>query len=759
MSPVAGSEIALEKVPAGVGVATAEAIERSAQPTIESALAARIPGVMINDAQGNTFNANIQYRGFETSPVNGFAQGLAVYQNGVRINEAFGDIVNLDAIPANAIAGATIMGSNPAFGLNAIGGSLNLVMKDGFTFQGAELDTRFGSFGRRQASVQAGMASGRFAAYLAGDTIEESGWRNFSPTSIRRVYADLGAKGDGTEMHLSLTAASNSFGVVSATPVPLLEIDRKLTFTSPQTTEHDVLMGQLSGSTRLTPSTQLAGVVYVRSFNQSHVDGNVAEIRRCGTTAVYEAVGASRLCASEGDFRPAIRDINGSTISAINAGNFGYGAIDRTQQDALSFGGSVQAVEKSRVAGLPNQFLIGASFDHGHVDYRASSELGTSNRSLVVNGTGIVLGDDRRPRDLSTTNDYVGLYFSNTLDLTRSFALTLGGRYNLAQIELADNTGFFSELNSKQTYQRFNPMVGATYKLVPGLSIYGGYSEANRAPTAAELACANPNNPCLIESFLTDDPPLKQVVSHTFEAGLRGQIVGGSGMPARLRWNLGVFHALNENDIISVASPEAGRGYFINAGNTLRRGVEAGIDLKMDKLSAYVGYSYVDATFRNALEIASPNNNFAGPCSADPSNDEVFCSHVRPGNKLPGISPHKLKVGADYEVLPQWRIGADWIWASSQYFHGDEGNVAPQLGSRTRVDLRTTYNVSEHLQFYGIVNNLFDNRYNTFGTFYSAEAAYNTSNRSIGVFNTTSDQRSVVPVQPFAIYGGVKFKM
>ena len=72
---------------------------------------------------------------------------------------------------------------------------------------------------------------------------------------------------------------------------------------------------------------------------------------------------------------------------------------------------------------------------------------------------------------------------------------------------------------------------------------YGGYSEANRAPTAAELACADPDNPCLIESFLTSDPHLKQVVSHTWETGLRGTINKWTG--EQWNWGVGLFRALN----------------------------------------------------------------------------------------------------------------------------------------------------------------------------------------------------------------------
>ena len=61
---------------------------------------------------------------------------------------------------------------------------------------------------------------------------------------------------------------------------------------------------------------------------------------------------------------------------------------------------------------------------------------------------------------------------------------------------------------------------------MPGITAYGGYSESNRAPTPLELGCSNPNQPCLIESFLVSDPPLQQVVSHTYEAGLRGDRAG-----------------------------------------------------------------------------------------------------------------------------------------------------------------------------------------------------------------------------------------
>ena len=91
---------------------------------------------------------DIQYRGFIGSPLLGLPQGLAVYQDGVRINEPFGDTVSWALIPNNAIADvAFIPGSNPLFGRNALGGSLSYKTKTGFESPTADLVAAVGSYG------------------------------------------------------------------------------------------------------------------------------------------------------------------------------------------------------------------------------------------------------------------------------------------------------------------------------------------------------------------------------------------------------------------------------------------------------------------------------------------------------------------------------------------------------------------------------------------------------------------------------------
>ena len=118
---------------------------------IGDALQQQVPGVILSDTTGNPFMPDIQFRGFTASPVAGTPQGLAVYQNGMRINEAFGDTVNWDLIPTAAIRSVTVVTNNPAFGLNALGGAVNVLMKDGFSYQGAETNIMGGSSGASRA--------------------------------------------------------------------------------------------------------------------------------------------------------------------------------------------------------------------------------------------------------------------------------------------------------------------------------------------------------------------------------------------------------------------------------------------------------------------------------------------------------------------------------------------------------------------------------------------------------------------------------
>ena len=85
----------------------------------------------------------------------------------------------------------------------------------------------------------------------------------------------------------------------------------------------------------------------------------------------------------------------------------------------------------------------------------------------------------------------------------------------MARITLEDQLG--TALNGDHTYNRFNPIIGGTYKITSEVTAYAGYSEANRVPTPLELGCADPTRPCIIGQFLIADPSLQQVVSRPWK--------------------------------------------------------------------------------------------------------------------------------------------------------------------------------------------------------------------------------------------------
>ena len=618
-TPITGSEIERDKIPSNVLSILSPDFDHTTSPNLVDAMTRALAGVSRGDQTGNPFQPDFDYRGFKASPVLGAPEGLAVYQNGTRINEAFGDVVNWDFIPETAIKRMTLAPSNPVYGLNALGGAISIEMKNGFNYQGIQGDVSGGSFGRIVASAQAGGQKGNMSGYITADATNDAGWRDFSSSSqMRRMYLDFGARSEQTEFHLTFTGADNMFGAVAATPVQMLNQQWSSVYTWPQNTHNQLAFLQGSANYKPTDTFSLQANGYYRAFRQSHVDGNTTNALPCAVPAL--------LCY--GDNTTPLLDIASNPVPNIYGSSLGQ--IDRTKTISNSFGGSLQATGETKISEHNNHFVAGVSIDHGLVHFTGDSELGTINSNLFVTGTGVLIQQpaaDLAPVNLRSSNTYTGVYATDTFDITSRISLTAGGRFNVARIRLNDELG--TALDSQQSYSRFNPVAGLTYKIMSSVTAYAGYSEANRAPTPLELGCADPSRPCLIDSFLISDPPLKQVVSHTYEIGLRGSELG-----RKLKWHFGLFRTVSDDDIVSVPSQINGFGYFVNAAKTKREGIEAGVRYTEDRWSAYGNYSFVDATFQTALVLSSPFNPAAD------SNGNIF---VVSGDHIPAIPQHRLK--------------------------------------------------------------------------------------------------------------------
>ena len=344
---------------------------------------------------------------------------------------------------------------------------------------------------------------------------------------------------------------------------------------------------------------------------------------------------------------------------------------------------------------------------------------------------------------MGATTNYYGFYAVDALDLTDTLTLTAGLRVNAADIVTRDRSGTAGELNGGHGYGHVNPLAGLTWKISGNVSAFGGYAEANRAPTPLELDCADPNLPCLLEGSLVADPPLAQVVSHTYQAGLRGSMNGLPG-DGRIEWSASLFRTDSDNDIVALASTIAGRGYFANVPSTRRQGVDLTAQYAARGWSAYASYSYLDATYQFIGVLASPNN---------PNADAAGNVTVTPGRRMPLNPANTIRAGADVDVLDALSVGGELAFTGSQYFDDDPSNLNAKLPSTVVVNLRAAYQIDEHWRLFGAVNNLFDNRDALYGAYFDPSG-------TVGLVTPAlTDPRTLTLRQPVSFQVGLKLSL
>jgi len=760
----AGDGVAASKLGFTVHTVTPQDFEHTSTLFLGDTLQRRVPGVNVVDVQGNPMTGDVNFRGFSASALQGVPQGLAVYLNGQRLNEAFGDTLNWDLIPQVAVSRADVFTNNPAFGLNALGGALALTMKNGETYDGGSLWAEGGGHGIFNGSLERAWRNESLNLYFAVDGGQDQGWRRHSASNATRGYADFGFKIGGGDVHLTALAARSSLGVVGPSPVDLLEIDRETVYTYPQVNENDVLALAVNGSWPLGDTWSVQGGLRMRRFDQAGVDGNDAEFERCSGNALNPLFGT--LCLEDDDFDPLglpdeafqIVGPSGAAIPcpaplATGCNTTAYGTLDRSWTTSNTRGASVQFSNKGPLFGRENRLAIGFEYEDADMAFSSTSTLGiiTPDLEVVTGGGAPGAGQVIQargaigygPADYGADSQRTGVYFTDTMDLSDRLFLTIGGRYNREDIDTLDKTGLYPELTASHKFSRFNPALSLAYKATDAITLFGGYSETNRAPTPLELGCSDPLRPCLLANSLVADPPLEQVVSRTFELGARGRL---AVMDSSVRWSAAVFDTRNEDDIISIASSLPGRGYFANVEGTVRRGLEAEIDYYADRWSAYAGYSYIEAKYDFTGQVASPNN---------PSSDADGLILIEKADRLGGVPAHRLKAGGDFKITDRLSIGADAIYVGEQYFVGDEGNENDKLESYWLANARLDYALNERASFYARVTNLFDEEYASFGTYFEADGIANVTPNPLPA---SPDDATVTPGAPRTFTVGLRLR-
>jgi outer membrane receptor protein involved in Fe transport len=732
-TPLKSVGVPIEQIPAAVQTVKAKDLEKTQSLDITDYMNRNMTGVYVNEIQNNPLQADVNYRGFTASPLLGTPQGLSVYMDGVRMNQAFGDIVSWDLIPRIAIQGMQIMpGSNPLFGLNTLGGALSIQTKDGRSAPGGAVQATLGSYGRKLGEFEYGGVMDSIDYYVAGSFFDENGWRDKSESDYQQLFGKLGWHGEKTDLKLTYAYANTDLNGNGLVPESFARRDYNSVYTYPDNTKNESHFVNLNWSHYFTDNVQLSGNTYYRRIKSKTYNGDLNDEALTETVGgagqnillapggAYTLAGNQAACAAElapggepGEKCTGV--INRTTTTTDNMGIFGQVSVTNT------------LFEKD------NRFVLGGGVDHSRIKFNQTAEYGSIDLSRGIVGSGFfadatTLGnldgelDDRSAKLKSNVTTY-SLFGTDTLALQDNLHLTVSGRYNRTQIRNRDGQTHYelngagnaltnvvdedASLDGKHNFQRFNPAIGLTFNPIPNLNTYVGYNEGSRAPTSIELSCANENAPCSLPNSFAGDPPLKQVVSKTWEAGLRGHDSG-------FIWSAGVFRTRNVDDILFVAA-NASQGFFRNFGETVRQGFEGSVSKNFGDFGFGANYTFIDATYGSAESVLGNAN------SSQDANNEI---QIKSGDRIPLIPRNIFKVFADYHVNDRLIFGANSLSVSGTNIRGNDNGDQQAGGSYfgdgkiagyTIFNATASYKVHPEWLIFARVNNVFDKEYATAG--------------------------------------------
>lgn len=731
-TPLPGTDIPLDEIPAPVQTRSARDLEQSGSLDLSDLLDRQLSAVHINQNQENPFQPDVNYRGYTASPLLGTPEGISVYMDGVRQNQPFGDIVAWDLIPKIAISEVALMpGSNPLFGLNSLGGALSIQTKDGYSAPGLELNVSGGSFGRRQAELAYGGSNAKgWNWFLGGNLFREDGWRQDSPSEVRQIFGKLGWRNQRTSVSLSFGYADNWLTGNGLQDFRFLQQNWSSVYSIPDITWNRSPAFNLSLRHDLTSKITLSGNAYFRYIRADTTNGDI----------------------NSNSFDQSIYNLSASDIAALTAA--GYSGFPNTGNAATEpypyweciaqglqnadpsdtcTGIITNTYTKQNNWGLTgqaswlyshNRITVGAAWDRSGMTFQQGSQFGYLNADRLtitpINAfaNGSTTSDDEPVDtrvDLHGLINTYSLYATDTLTFGK-LALTLSGRFNRTGIDNLDRLppepGVRGSLTGRYIFERFNPAVGLTYNLTRYVTPYLSYSEASRAPTAIELGCADPNEPCNLPNALVSDPPLKQVVTRTLEAGLRGNVENN------LRWSAGWFRGENYNDLLFVASEQTGFGYFTNFGQTRRQGAEISVDGRIGRFELGGNYTFLQATYQSSQVIDGGSNS---------TNDGGLGMDgniiVQPGDYIPQVPKNILKAYGEARITSKLSADLDFIAVGRSFARGNENNLdqpdgvyylaqgfSPGYGV---LNLGAHYQLQKRVQLFVQVDNVLEHRYYT----------------------------------------------
>ncbi len=745
ITPLPGVDFDEDQISTNIQTATGEDIKKSGAINATQFLNEQLQSITVSDNSGNPFQQDVNFRGFSASPLIATPQGLSIYIDGVRVNESFGDVVNWDLIPLNAIDSvALVPGATPLFGLNTIAGALTLSTKTGFSSPGVDAAARYGSWNRRQRELTIGGNNGLVGAFVAYNRVQEDGWRNNSPSDVEQIFGRADVTTDMLNLSFSGLAADNSLVGNGTVPFSDFEIDPEQIYTSPDITNNSVNHFNMTATLTPNDNTSISALAYHRGVNQTTIGGDFWDD--------FERAVDGRLGYFCDRFAAPGQPANGAGTGDPGVpGCYPNGVLNQGGLEQDTYGASLQlnwVTER-------NQAVFGATFDKYNVEFSQSQLLGfiESDRSVVADPTRLVGAN------------LIGAPFFDDPQVFINLCVLSG--QTLATCQELSRQDELGRIN----FAAENPILRNRVKGVGTNAAFFLYDAFNVTPKLTTTLGLRYNRTRVQNQVQADAPtPLWTFDRATFENTILQCRLDPTDLVSRLQctsedivfksWNpaLGITYALNEststfaNVSVGTRTPSAielacarpadediqqglivgctiptnftadppleqvrSTSYEIGTRMQFNNGIDANLaffrtDLKNDILFLSLGrgnrgvFDNFGETRRQGLELGLSGDHgrfnwflnytylkatFESEATVVNSSNSTAARGfnaineftVDIGDEIPGVPNHAIRAGVEFAFTPKFSLGLNLIAQSDSFARGNENNEHQAVGN------------------------------------------------------------------------------
>lgn len=311
-----------------------------------------------------------------------------------------------------------------------------------------------------------------------------------------------------------------------------------------------------------------------------------------------------------------------------------------------------------------------------------------------------ILSNIRIGENITDNNERInsyGLFNKISINILTDLDLTLGQRFDMFNFDLLS----MNKNNQQLSLNNWSPMIGITYNPYKNITLFTNYSSAFQTPTFNEIT----NNP---DPSVNSLNRLKPEHIESIELGLRGWY-------ERIKSYFSLsFYAMNITDMLipyQLEDSESEIVYHRNIGEVANIGMEASLTwYPFNSFSAGIHYAFINSEF---LDFNSQI-----------SSDGILSHYQLDGNKVPGISPHVLRINLNYSPVNAFDISL-FVNYTAQYFANDFNGPQPGedelkdsfiVDDYFLTDLHLSYSLkiyASNLQLYTSLNNLLNVKYTT----------------------------------------------